>query len=121
VKRIHRLFPVILAVLAITPVFAQRIDIHLDSQPAVSGGCPAKLHFSGDIRTYDAGLQVTYRWLRSDGVSTDHTVTFGKTGAHPVSDSWTISKRYSGWEQLVIVSPKRLQTIKANFTVNCGR
>ena len=120
VKPAHLLFPIVVALLAAGPAFAQRIDIHLDAQPEISGGCPAKVHFQGEIRTFEP-LHVTYQWLRSDGAHTEHSQTFGRPGPHPVSDTWTLSGNYSGWVQLVILEPKHLQTIKAKFSVNCGR
>ena len=116
-----KLFPVILAIVAAAPALAQRIDIHLDAPPAVSGGCPARVHFRGEIRTFDPGLHITYQWLRSDGAHTEHSLTFGRPGPHAISDSWTLSGNFSGWERLVILEPKHLQTIKAEFSVHCGR
>jgi hypothetical protein len=120
VKSTLKLVTILVASLAAEPAFAQRIDIHLEAQPEVSGGCPARVHFRGEIRTFEP-LRVTYQWVRSDGAHSEHTVTFGKPGPHPISDLWTLSGTYSGWQQLVIVEPKRLQTIKAKFSVNCGR
>jgi hypothetical protein len=102
-----------LALLALAPFVAQGASvhlIHLDSPPAVRGGCPAQVHFTGHIET-DGPLQVTYQWLRSDGSSTEHTINFPKTGTRDISTNWTINKTYSGWMQLVILSPKREQTI----------
>ena len=115
-----KLLPTLLIFLAAGPARAQRIDIHLDAQPEVSGGCPARVHFRGEIRTFEP-LRVTYEWLRSDGAHAAHTVTYSKPGQHPISDMWTLSGRYAGWEQLVILEPKHLQTLKAKFSVNCGR
>jgi hypothetical protein len=94
--------------------------IHLDPQPSVSGGCPAKVQFRGHIET-DGPLEVTYEWLRSDGSSTRHTLNFNRAGSRPVNTAWTLSGDRSGWMQLVILSPKRLQTEKAHFSVHCGR
>jgi hypothetical protein len=114
---------VAMTVLVIAPVLAQEPKvhlIHLDPQPAISGGCPAKVHFTGRIGT-TGPLAVTYQWLRSDGSHTDHTIQFERKSERPISTDWTISKNYSGWVQLVILEPARLQTIKANFSVNCGK
>jgi len=119
-KLVYQLFPLVLLALAARPVLAQRIDIHLDSEPEISAGCPARLHFRGEIRTFEP-LHVTYQWLRSDGSHTEHGVTFGRPGPHPISESWTLSGNYDGWMQLVILEPKHLQTIKAHFSVHCGR
>lgn len=114
-----KLLPVLLPLLA-SPAFAQKIEIHLAPQPEVSGGCPARVFFRGEIRTSEP-LKVTYRWVRSDGTHSEHVATFGKAGPHAISDMWALSTSYSGWEQLVIVEPKQLQTIKAKFSVTCGK
>lgn len=94
--------------------------IHLDPQPAISGGCPAHVHFTGHIET-TGPLDVDYEWLRSDGSHTGHTLHFARAGARPVATDWTISKNYAGWMQLVILSPSRIETAKSTFSVNCGR
>ena len=123
VTRLQKLSRVAMTVLVIAPVLAQgpKVDlIHLDSQPAISGGCPAKVHFTGRIRA-TGPLEVTYQWLRSDGSHTEHTIQFARTSQKPIATDWAISKNYSGWMQLVVLAPTRLQTIKANFSVNCGR
>jgi hypothetical protein len=94
--------------------------IHLDPQPEISGGCPARLHFAGRIRS-TGPMDVEYQWLRSDGSHTEHTLHFGRAATLPVSTNWNLNTRYNGWMQLVILSPQRLQTAKATFAVNCGR
>jgi len=119
---VRRLFP-LLALLALVPFLAQGAKvhlIHLDSPPAVSGGCPAKVHFTGHIET-DGPLQVTYQWLRSDGSSTEHTINFARANRRDIGYDWNLNTNLTGWVQLVIVSPDRLQTIKAPFTVHCGK
>ena len=123
VMSVRRLSWVAMTVLAIAPVLAQgpKVDlIHLDPQPAISGGCPAKVHFTGRIRA-TGPLEVTYRWLRSDGSKTDHTIQFARRSEQAIGTDWTLSKNYSGWIQLVIPAPARMQTTKANFSVNCGK
>jgi len=116
----------ILAVLTLTgaaAVLAQgpRVDlIHLDPQPQISGGCPAHLHFTGRIRS-TGPMDVEYQWLRSDGSHTEHTLHFNRPGELPVATNWQLGGRYHGWMQLVILSPRRMQTAKATFSVNCGR
>jgi hypothetical protein len=117
--RFFSLFAVLLAL----PVLAQaqKVDlIHLDPQPAISGGCPAKAHFTGKIRA-TGPMDVTYQWLRSDGSHTEHTINFTRAMTQNISTDWSLNKRTEAWMQLVIVSPARMQTAKANFSVNCGR
>ena len=123
VMSLRKLSSVAMTVLAIAPALAQgpKVDlIHLDPQPAISGGCPAKVHFTGRIRA-TGPLEVTYQWLRSDGSKTDHTIQFARASLQGIAMDWTISKNYSGWMQLVILAPARMQTIKANCSVNCGK
>jgi hypothetical protein len=116
----------ILAVLTLTgaaTVLAQgpRVDlIHLDPQPESRGGCPARLHFTGRIRS-TGPMEVEYQWLRSDGAHTEHTLRFPRAATLPVSTNWQLGGRYNGWMQLVILSPRHMQTAKATFSVNCGR
>jgi hypothetical protein len=114
---------VALFALALFPLIAQapKVDlIHLDSQPSISGGCPAKVHFTGRIRT-NGPLDVTYQWLRSDGAKTEHPLHFAKASTQNIATDWQLDKRFTGWMQLVILAPAHMQTAKANFSVNCGK
>ena len=116
-------FLIVTVVLLLAPTVArgQKVHlIHLDPQPAISGGCPAKVHFTGRIAT-DGPLEVTYQWLRSDGAHTEHTLNFTRATTQGISTDWTISKNYQGTMQLVILAPRRMQTAKAAFSVNCGK
>jgi hypothetical protein len=73
--------------LRFTPLIvrAQKVDlIHLDPQPAVSGVCPARVHFTGRIRT-NGPLDVTYPWLRSDGSHTEHHVHFARASSQNIA------------------------------------
>ncbi len=118
-----RAFTAVLVLIPAAAVLAQGPKvhlIHLDPQPAVSAGCPAQVHFTGHIEA-TGPLAVEYQWRRSDGSHTEHTLNFQRAGARPVVANWSIAKRYSGWMQLVVLSPSRMQTAKANFSVNCGR
>ena len=121
--RLRKLPWVAVSVLFIAPALAQEPKvhlIHLDPQPAISGGCPAKVHFTGRIGT-TGPLEVTYQWLRSDGAHTNHTLVFDRKAEKPISTDWSLDKNYTGWIQLVILTPSRMQTVKANFSVNCGK
>lgn len=121
-KRILTILTIAVAILAIAPALAQapRVDLIQLNPPTMTGSCPATAHFTGRIRT-TGPLQVTYEELRSDGSSTQHTFVAQHAETYNFSKNWTVSKTYSGWMQLVILSPKRLQTVKQPFTVNCGR
>jgi hypothetical protein len=54
--------------LLLVPLIAQapRVDlIHLDPQPAISGGCPARVHFTGRIRA-KGPLEVVKIFMQRD-------------------------------------------------------
>jgi hypothetical protein len=109
--------------LLLVPLIAQapRVDlIHLDPQPAISGGCPARVHFNGRIRA-NGPLDVTYQWLRSDGSHTEHQLHFARPSTQNIGTDWQLNKTMNGWMQLVILEPSRMQTAKANFSVHCGK
>ncbi len=121
-KHIRR-FLIVVAILAIAPVLAQaqRVDlIHLDPEPHVGGGCPAHVHFHGRIRT-TGPLEVTYQWLRSDGGRSEYTLYFERAETRSVSTEWVLSRNFSGWMELVILSPRRMQTTRAFFSVHSCR
>jgi hypothetical protein len=119
-KSSRLLFLVALLALFVSPAFAQRIDIHLDSQPSISGGCPAHVHFNGYIRTFEP-MDVTFEWRRSDGGKRTETIHFPRGMKREIHDEWSLSRNYEGWVQLVILEPRHLQTVKSGFQVNCGR
>jgi len=97
---------------------AERIDIQLND-PAVSRGCPAHVHFTGTIHPYAPG-RVTYTFARSDGAhGPELSLDFSRPEAKPISYDWQLGGQYSGWAQLVILSPNHEQTAKRAFRVNC--
>ena len=121
--RTGRILAGLLLLAGATAVLAQgpRVDlIHLDPQPEISGGCPARVHFTGKIRS-TGPIDVEYQWLRSDGAHTEHTLHLARAATLPVATNWSLSAKYNGWMQLVILSPKQMQTAKATFAVNCGK
>ena len=104
------------------PLPAADAKVHLIEldDATVQGVCPATVRFHGHIET-TGPLDVSFDWVRSDGVHASRTLRFAKAGRKDVSDSWSISKTYSGWEQIVITSPNHSQTRRATFNVNCGK
>jgi hypothetical protein len=112
----------ILCILTAASLPAAEAKVHLielDSPPVVQGGCPATVKFQGHIET-TGPLDVTFDWVRSDGARSTKTLHFAKAGRKDVRDSWSISKTYSGWEQIVITSPNQAQTKRSAFKVTCG-
>src|SRR5664280_1980705 len=110
------------AILAVVPTLAEgpRVDLIQLNPPAMSGLCPATAHFTGEIRT-TGPLQVTYEERRSDGSATQHTFAARRAEVLHFSKNWTLSKTYTGWMQLVILSPQHLQTVRQSFSVHCGK
>ena len=95
--------------------------VHLDGHARLMGTTcnPTRVSFSGRIVT-DGPAFVTYRWLRSDGVRKDGVVQFEKAAGRSVATSWDQTSSYSGWVQLVVLTPKRVETQKTHFSVHCG-
>lgn len=106
------------AFFALSAAGAERIDILLEN-PTISRGCPAHVHFAGQIRPFAAG-RVVYKFVRSDGAQApERTLDFSAPGARPIAYDWQLGGHYSGWVQLVILSPNHEQTARRAFRVNC--
>jgi len=98
-----------------------RVDhLQLNSSPDFAGTChPTRVRFNGGIHV-SGPLRVTYQWVRSDNKRIDGTINFDAAGNRAVSIDWDLTKSYSGWVRLVVVFPKRMETEKVRFHVNCG-
>ena len=96
-------------------------DVHLDRHAVIRNNTctPSHVDFRGRIKT-DGPAFVTYRWIRSDGTVKDGVVQFTKADVHPVGIDWNRKSTYSGWVQLIVLTPKHVETPKAYFTVHCG-
>src|SRR5579862_5124884 len=115
----------IIVMLAPLPVAAQlgvtaKVDkLRLNPVPNLAGTChPTRVRFDGSIHV-TGPLTVTYQWVRSDGKHSEATFNFDSTTNHAVSTDWDLTTSYTGWMQLVIVSPKRMESEKVHFRVNC--
>ena len=96
-------------------------DVHLDRHARfVGSNCtPTHVNFAGRIKT-DGPAIVTYRWLRSDGTHKDGVLQFTRADGHPVGTDWAQKSTFSGWVQLIVLTPKRVETSKTYFSVHCG-
>lgn len=96
-------------------------SVHLDAYAQLRGTTchPSRVSFSGRIKT-DGPAFVTYRWLRSDGTHKDGMLQFDKADGRAVGLGWDQTSTYSGWVQLVVLTPKRMETPKTHFRVHCG-
>ena len=95
--------------------------VHLDKHAQLLGTTcnPTRVSFNGRIQT-DGPAFVTYRWLRSDGVHKDRALQFDKADGRPVWTGWNQTSTYSGWVQLIVLTPKHIETPKTYFWVHCG-
>ena len=101
---------------------ALAIKITLTSPPAISGNCsPTRVHFTGRIESTAAG-PVRYTWVRSDKPSTaTFTLQFDKPGSLPVTYDWLLHAPQEGWVVLQVISPEKLHSEKARFSVTCKK
>lgn len=90
--------------------------------PAITGNCnPARVHFTGHIRT-DAAGPVKYTWVRSDRPSTASlTLNFTSPGELPVSYDWMLKGPGDGWVVLQVISPENVNSGKIRFDVTCKK
>lgn len=72
--------------------------------------------FVGSITANGAGT-VRYTWERSDGAwSPEETATFTGAGVKTVSNTWSLTSSYSGWERLHVLSPNNMLSNMATFS-----
>lgn len=97
---------------------APQVDVSLVAVPAAyTGAGPARIRFVGAIRV-DGPCGVQYTFGRSDGATVPvKFVRFRGPGKQAVEFTWQVSKDYTGWVTLHALSPREVESNKANFTV----
>lgn len=90
----------------------------------VTSVCPVTITFSARISVAGGAGPVKYQWLRSDSaVAPVQEVTFEGPGQQDVVETWTLGgpdlPSYTGWQAVQILSPSRLTSERANFTLTC--
>jgi len=95
--------------------------VHLEQHAHLRGTTcrPTRVSFDGKIKT-DGPTFVTYRWLRSDGTHQDRVLQFTKADGRSVATGWDQTSTFSGWVQLIVLTPKRVETPRTHFWVHCG-
>ncbi|GLW07316.1 hypothetical protein Misp01_24460 [Microtetraspora sp. NBRC 13810] len=88
------------------------------------GKCPATVTFSSKVKVSLKGgkAQVAYRWLHGDGSKSkvkSFTVKGKGTKTVTVKESATFKSDVKGWQALQILSPRKVTTKKAAFSVDC--
>ncbi|MBX6167004.1 MAG: hypothetical protein IRY84_05090 [Thermobispora bispora] len=93
------------------------------SSPRYAGLCPATLTFSAKVKLKVRGkTTIAYRWLRSGGSkSAVKTRTVKGMGVKTVAlvKKVTFTKDAKGWQALQLLSPRKVTTKKAYFSVSC--
>ncbi len=100
------------------------VSVH--SSPAdYKGSCPATITFTGTIAVDRGPVDVTYRWIRSDGTTAQvQTVSFSGSGAQrrTVQDSRRLNApttTYTGWQAIQLLTPTAAQSSHADFRMTC--
>jgi len=84
------------------------------------GPCPATITFRAEILPPPLPGPVRYKFVRSDGSESPlEEIRFTRLRKKTVSTTWTIGRDYSGWVQLVLTFPKRVESNRAHFRINC--
>ena len=79
----------------------------------MSGPCPLRVVFNGDITTNGPGI-VRYTFTRSDGATDPiFTLGFSRAGTQSVSTTWTLGgiglPRVARWQAIKILSPNDME------------
>jgi len=91
------------------------------------GACPVKIDFAWKVSVAGGAGKVTYSVVRGDGVTSPaETISFPGAGSQDVRTSWTLgradlSRNYTSWVALRILSPQPLESEKINFSADCER
>jgi len=91
----------------------------------MSGPCPLRVVFNGDITTNGPGI-VRYTFTRSDGATAPiFTLGFSRAGTQSVSTTWTLGgiglPRVARWQAIKILSPNDMESSHetGSFSITC--
>jgi hypothetical protein len=96
-------------------------SVKLTSSPvSFDGSCPTTLTIKAEITSSAAG-KVTYRWERSDGVTSDKkSVTFDNKGTKTVQFDWEVNSTDTHWVRIYIDDPNHQWFGPVNVNVTCS-
>jgi len=113
----------------ISLIFAQKspqhndpISVRITAEPkSYTGLCPANIKFTIEFSTTSlSSIRVQYQIFRSDGAKSDlRTISLSKIAPKRITETWQLGQNYSGWEAVRILSPVKMESNKAEFTVKC--
>jgi len=87
------------------------------------GSCPADITFSATVKLKLKGkTTLAYRWLHGDGSKSKvQTVKVSGNGVKrvKVSEKATFKSDLKGWQQLQVLSPRKVTSKKGYFSVDC--
>ncbi len=89
------------------------------SPATYKGKCPHTFKFAGEI-TVKKACKVKYRWKRSDNaIPPVKYIDFDGPGTKTVKSTWMLGKSGKFWKALEILTPNKMLSNKAVFTVSC--
>ncbi len=111
----------VLLMAASIPVSGDIARPELRADPGLHRGpCPATITFRAEILPPPLPGRVRYKFVRSDGATSGiKEIRFTRLRKQTVSTTWTISRDYVGWVQLVIVFPGHVESNRAHFRIEC--
>jgi|GEM_PF-1806146 len=119
----------LIGLVLVSLVFAQKqpkpkefLSVNIMAEPKIyTGVCPVTINFAIEFKTDSLStLNVQYQLIRSDGAKSDlRTVSVSKVSPKKITETWQLTQDYSGWEAVRVLSPVRMESNKAEFTVKC--
>lgn len=98
------------------------LNVKITAEPKnYSGICPATIKFHIEFKTTSLSpITVKYQIFRSDSAKSDiRTISLSKLNPKKITDTWQLNQDYSGWKAVRILSPLKMDSNKAEFTVKC--
>ncbi|MFQ5787130.1 MAG: hypothetical protein ACE5H1_04040 [Thermodesulfobacteriota bacterium] len=101
------------------------VDVVLKADPIdYKGPCPVEISFNGRISAIGGSGNLSYRFLRSDGETSQlQKLRFDSSGSKVVSTSWKLGAPtladFSGWQSIQILEPQELNSKQAIFKISC--
>ncbi len=98
------------------------LSVKITAEPkSYTGVCPANIKFTIEFTTSSPSpFTVQYQIFRSDGAKSElRTISVSKMSPKKLTETWQLNQDYSGWEAVRVVSPVRMESNRAEFTVKC--
>lgn len=99
------------------------LNVRITAEPKnYSGVCPATIKFTIEFTTTSLSpITVKYQIFRSDNGKSDiKTISLSKITPKKITETWTLNQDYSGWVAVRTLSPVKMESNKAEFSVKCS-